>query len=899
MPKDLAMHRAIGVYVETVAAVAFGALTHHDGYCQARENAGFETHSELSWKGTNNVVPIAGFGSSQLSGHRVDMIVLQKFGRNLPAAFVARVVKICVSEAVVSAMEQAYRGNWLDVAGLPVAERSDKSPVCISTQTRPKHLMAPTFPRRNARTLPATFYPASATASQATTDERARSVWDDLRKYAEGSMWKDAFLMAIDGAERSVNDARRAKAAFEADSAGFEDMARTMMDAAAASGPSPGFLRGLCGDVSAILQSNPLRKTLLLDGHFQAFLPPTLAARLVAQCCSAKELRAMEMAYYTATLDVSDLPIVTRSDQKPAVYLHAGRPRSFDGPNQLPSNTDLVYVGSGQGPRGIFARVFLNHLKASVRRNGPSTHYTSFYGSANGAPAGWAPRGPAPDQTDYFVVARIPRELAKHYGFVMFIETVAAVAFGALHGHDGYIEARANAGLADHSCVPWTGTNGVVPLAGFGSSREGGHRGGTTHSRRIRSAQLGKVLSAQGYEAARQPRPPAAGIPASCYGQCAIGVATGTWNANPSLPSIHAPQPKVRVEIGKMVLRMRAAARERQLRVASVVPPPKGQRGSPRHAGPLKRAATRLRPPSSPKPHTACFDTDEHYEWLAMSNESKLATSLTRGCVPASGYGTGGHWHVYRVMERLPVRAAPGERQYELKVSFPHPSVTEVHFPTMNRLSEPAPGSVLAKPAYRQLHNTSSTAVYQACSIARSAFSEQYFATSWATMDRLSELAPGSVLTKAAHLQLHTHGQAQVGSVVLAQVDADGTKRQSCVFKPDMAETALELRRVLGLVDASDPDYKIPDGTSAIYIRSLSLTISELQRLVQLFRHRFHHPLFLAKLEALLEKPQEQQQQEQEQEQEHGLQVHVRYIGTCRGPTAPFDRHRHDLPAPA
>ncbi|KAJ3167970.1 hypothetical protein HDU88_001917 [Geranomyces variabilis] len=466
-------------------------------------------------------------------------------------------------------------------------------------------------------------------------------VWDSLRRYAGGSMWKDAFLTAIDGAEESVNDARRAKAVLQADSAGFEDMARAIMDAAAASGPSPGFLRGLCGDLAAILQADPLRKTLLLDGHFLAFLPAVLAARLVAKCCSAEALRAMERAYYTAVLDVSGLPTVSRRDDKPAIYLHAGRPRSFDGPNPLPYNTDLVYVGSGQGPRGIFARVFMNHLKASVRRNGPCMHYTSFYGAANGAPAGWAPSGPAPDQSDFFVVARVPIELAKRYEFGVYVETVAAafhgsfkeapadwspstpapdgrdysilaripaqfaghrgiglyvetaaaVAFGALLGHDGYVEARANAGLDPHQAVPWLGTNRLVPIASLDSSREGGHR-----------LPLMYVTKTGG-----RPDNPAHQLQAflrHAMGQCAIGVATGAWNAHPSLPVSHAREPKVRVELGKMVLRLRAAA---------------------------------------------------------------------------------------------------GKRQYELQVSFRRASGSEVHLATLDRLSEPAPGSVLTRAAYRQL----------------------------------------------------------------------------------------------------------------------------------------------------------------------------------------------------
>ncbi|KAI8588506.1 hypothetical protein BDZ88DRAFT_421251 [Geranomyces variabilis] len=202
----------------------------------------------------------------------------------------------------------------------------------------------------------------SSTSIMSSDAENNHPVWEDLRRYAGGSMWKDAFLAAIDGAEESVNDARRAKAALEAESAGFFNMAQAAMDAAAACGPSPGFLRGLCGDVCAILQADPLRKTLLLEGHFLAFLPATLAARIVAKCCSEKALRAMEMAYYTATLDVSNLPQVKRVDTSPVVYLHSARARSIDGPNALPTSTNLVYVGSALGHQGAVKRVFSNHL---------------------------------------------------------------------------------------------------------------------------------------------------------------------------------------------------------------------------------------------------------------------------------------------------------------------------------------------------------------------------------------------------------------------------------------------------------------------------------------------------------------------------------------------------------
>ncbi|KAJ3143316.1 hypothetical protein HDU90_000074 [Geranomyces variabilis] len=399
--------------------------------------------------------------------------------------------------------------------------------------------------------------------------ENNHPVWEDLRRYAGGSMWKDAFLAAIDGAEESVNDARRAKAALEAESAGFFNMAQAAMDAAAACGPSPGFLRGLCGDVCAILQADPLRKTLLLEGHFLAFLPATLAARIVAKCCSEKALRAMEMAYYTATLDVSNLPQVKRVDTSPVVYLHSARARSIDGPNALPTSTNLVYVGSALGHQGAVKRVFSNHLRKSWRRNNPSTHYKSFYGSTNEGTVACNPAGPQPHETEFYVVARMPKDLAVHRAIGVYVETVAAVAFGALTHHDGYCQARENAGLDVHPFVPWTGTNSVVPIAGFGSSQLSGHRGGTTHSRRLRSAQLEMVLSEDGYElplmhvtkTGRRPDNPAHQLQAflrHAMGQCAIGIATGAWNANPSLPSVHAREPKDRVEIGKLVLRMRA-----------------------------------------------------------------------------------------------------------------------------------------------------------------------------------------------------------------------------------------------------------------------------------------------------------------------------------------------------
>ncbi|KAJ3175695.1 hypothetical protein HDU87_005838 [Geranomyces variabilis] len=331
-------------------------------------------------------------------------------------------------------------------------------------------------------------------------------------------------------------------------------MAMAAMDTIAAVRIAPDFLVALCKDVNAILLSDPIRRTLLVEGHLLASLPAAVPCR-------------------GNRLDVAGLPGAKRNDRSPVVYLHADTAKAFDGPNVLPPDTCLVYVGSALAQGGGAKRIFSDHLKANVRKRNWSWHYQAFHGSFKEAPADWSPSTPAPDGRDYSILARIPAQFADHRGIGVYVETIAAVAFGALVGHDGYMEARANAGLDPQQAVPWLGTNRLVPIASVGSSREGGHRGGTIHSRRIRSAQLENVLSEDSYEvldetpadarhqageAARQPRPSTAGVPAPRYGPVCynIGFATGAWNQDPRPPTVRAGKPQDRVEVGKLALRL-------------------------------------------------------------------------------------------------------------------------------------------------------------------------------------------------------------------------------------------------------------------------------------------------------------------------------------------------------
>ncbi|KAJ3167971.1 hypothetical protein HDU88_001918 [Geranomyces variabilis] len=178
---------------------------------------------------------------------------------------------------------------------------------------------------------------------QATTDERARSVWSELRAYAGlfAQSVKDGLYVALDQAQRSINTARRAKVYLQADPDSFETMAMAVMDTIAAVRIAPDFLVALCQDVNAILLSDPIRRTLLVEGHLLASLPAAFVARVVKICLSDGVLCAMEQAYRGNRLDVAGLPVAERSDKSPVMYLHADTAKAFDGPNVLPPDAML------------------------------------------------------------------------------------------------------------------------------------------------------------------------------------------------------------------------------------------------------------------------------------------------------------------------------------------------------------------------------------------------------------------------------------------------------------------------------------------------------------------------------------------------------------------------------
>ncbi|KAJ3010313.1 hypothetical protein HKX48_007465 [Thoreauomyces humboldtii] len=92
---------------------------------------------------------------------------------------------------------------------------------------------------------------------------------------------------------------------------------------------------------------------------------------------------------------------------------------------------------------------------------------------------------------------------------------------------------------------------------------------------------------------------------------------------------------------------------------------------------------------------------------------------------------------------------------------------------------------------------------------------------------------------------------------------------------------------IFGAVDASNEDYTVPSDSQAFYIRSRLLHMADIVLLRDVFAARFHHELFLSKLDALIitgaERP---------LNTDH---VYLRYIGTVLGPRTPLDRINEDL----
>ncbi|TPX70138.1 hypothetical protein SpCBS45565_g01905 [Spizellomyces sp. 'palustris'] len=93
------------------------------------------------------------------------------------------------------------------------------------------------------------------------------------------------------------------------------------------------------------------------------------------------------------------------------------------------------------------------------------------------------------------------------------------------------------------------------------------------------------------------------------------------------------------------------------------------------------------------------------------------------------------------------------------------------------------------------------------------------------------------------------------------------------------------LDQLFGLEDASDRGYSLPESTTAFYVRSRRLDVTNVQMLVDIFRKRFHHPGFVQKMELLVEEAEATGQRD----------VYLRYIGTCTSPSTPASRIEDDL----
>lgn len=95
-------------------------------------------------------------------------------------------------------------------------------------------------------------------------------------------------------------------------------------------------------------------------------------AHLVHEFLHAKAADILARAYTMRELDfqtLQDLPLITRQTGANGVYLHYGLPKAIDGPNSLPPNERLIYVGSGTAQAkkdtwktGQAARVYGGHL---------------------------------------------------------------------------------------------------------------------------------------------------------------------------------------------------------------------------------------------------------------------------------------------------------------------------------------------------------------------------------------------------------------------------------------------------------------------------------------------------------------------------------------------------------
>ncbi|KAJ3162490.1 hypothetical protein HDU86_004973 [Geranomyces michiganensis] len=96
-------------------------------------------------------------------------------------------------------------------------------------------------------------------------------------------------------------------------------------------------------------------------------------------------------------------------------------------------------------------------------------------------------------------------------------------------------------------------------------------------------------------------------------------------------------------------------------------------------------------------------------------------------------------------------------------------------------------------------------------------------------------------------------------------------------------QTDQHVQQTFGTVNAMDNSYTgVPEGIQTFYVHSKAMMASDIVILCDHFACRIHHPMFLARLDAMIAQAEDNT-------------VYFRYLGTVTGPRGPRDRLEEDL----
>ncbi|KAJ3181300.1 hypothetical protein HDU85_003606 [Gaertneriomyces sp. JEL0708] len=104
---------------------------------------------------------------------------------------------------------------------------------------------------------------------------------------------------------------------------------------------------------------------------------------------------------------------------------------------------------------------------------------------------------------------------------------------------------------------------------------------------------------------------------------------------------------------------------------------------------------------------------------------------------------------------------------------------------------------------------------------------------------------------------------------------------------------------IFNLQDASEasPDYDLPLDIRTQYLRSIALDISDVCLLMDRFKQKYHHPMFVGKMEKLLSETSDEvdtQVRPGGAVSHRNRTVYLRYVGSVVGPRTPYDRWVED-----